>query len=443
MNYTWMELLWLLFIYSFLGWVCETIVSTIKKKKFINRGFSNGPFCLVYGVAAVLIALTMDDLIDNPVFLFLGCGSLCTLIEWVTGKTLERMNQHKWWDYSKKRWNFDGYICLQYSLLWAVLGVISILYGNQLCLTIYHAIPRLIRTILLWAFLVVILLDIVASSAAVFHIQKQVPSVIRWNRKIAIYSYRFLLKIIRLVEHRMAKAYPAILEKTEKVGGKAGKFAEGCGFYKLFWLFVIGSFVGDLVETVFCRFSMGKWMVRSSLVWGDFSVVWGMALALATALLHKDMNKPDRYIFMIGTISGGVYEYVISVLSQLVFGQVFWDYTQIPFNLGGRINLLFCLFWGIAAVVWIKFLYPKLSGLIEKVPKLTGYILTWVMVVFMSVNILVSALALIRYDVRAGGPPAADGWEHVIDVHFDDELMQHRYPSSKPELNGIKPSTLE
>ena len=107
-----MELLWLLFIYSFLGWVCETIVSTIKKKKFINRGFSNGPFCLVYGVAAVLIALTMDDLIDNPVFLFLGCGSLCTLIEWVTGKTLERMNQHKWWDYSKKRWNFDGYICL-------------------------------------------------------------------------------------------------------------------------------------------------------------------------------------------------------------------------------------------------------------------------------------------------------------------------------------------
>ena len=363
-----MELLWLLFIYSFLGWVCETIVSTIKKKKFINRGFSNGPFCLVYGVAAVLIALTMDDLIDNPVFLFLGCGSLCTLIEWVTGKTLERMNQHKWWDYSKKRWNFDGYICLQYSLLWAVLGVISILYGNHLCLTIYHAIPRLIRTILLWAFLVVILLDIVASSAAVFHIQKQVPSVIRWNRKVAIYSYRFLLGIIRLVEHRMAKAYPAILEKTEKIGGKTGKFAEGCGFYKLFWLFVIGSFVGDLVETVFCRFSMGKWMVRSSLVWGDFSVVWGMALALATALLHKDMNKPDRYIFMIGTISGGVYEYVLSVLSQLVFGQVFWDYTQIPFNLGGRINLLFCLFWGIAAVVWIKFLYPKLSGLIEKVP---------------------------------------------------------------------------
>src|SRR5699024_3560215 len=131
-----------------------------------------------------------------------------------------------------------------------------------------------IRTILLWAFLVVILLDIVASSAAVFHIQKQVPSVIRWNRKVAIYSYRFLLGIIRLVEHRMAKAYPAILEKTEKIGGKTGKFAEGCGFYKLFWLFVIGSFVGDLVETVFCRFSMGKWMVRSSLVWGDFSVVW-------------------------------------------------------------------------------------------------------------------------------------------------------------------------
>lgn len=443
MNYTWMELLWLLFIYSFLGWMCETIVSTIKKKKFINRGFSTGPFCLVYGVAAVLIALTMHDLTNNLFFLFLGCGSLCTMIEWVTGKTLERMNQRKWWDYSQKRWNFDGYICLQYSLLWGVLGVISILYGNDLCLTAYHIIPQLVRTILLWAFVIVIFLDFIASFAAVFHIQKELSSVVRWNRKIAIYSHKILLRIVRHIERRMAKAYPTILENVEKAKVKEGKFAEGCGFYKLFWLFVISSFIGDVFETFYCRISMGTWMIRSSLVWGDFSIVWGMALVLATALLHKDKEKPSRYIFLIGTIAGGVYEYVCSVLSQLVFGQVFWDYTRIPFNLGGRINLLFCFFWGIAAVVWIKFLYPKFSALIEKVPKLPGYILTWIFVVFMAVNMLVSAAALIRYDARAGGPPAKSGWERFIDLHFDDETMQHRYPSSKPEPNGVKPSSLK
>ena len=128
---------------------------------------------------------------------------------------------------------------------------------------------------------------------------------------------------------------------------------------------------------------------------------------------------------------GGTYEYVLSVLSELVFGQIFWDYSHIPFNLGGRINLLFCLFWGVAAVIWIKVLYPKLSALIEKIPRLPGYLLTWTLVVFMSANCLVSGLALIRYNARAGGPAAESGWERMIDTHFDDERMKELYPNSK------------
>ena len=119
-----------------------------------------------------------------------------------------------------------------------------------------------------------------------------------------------------------------------------------------------------------------------------------------------------------------------SVLSELVFGKVFWDYSKIPFNLNGRVNLLYCFFWGIAAVVWIKGLYPRISGLIEKIPKLWGYILTWILAAFMVVNMLVSSLALIRYDQRAGGPAAESGWERIIDTHFDDERMQQTYPNA-------------
>ena len=77
MNYTMMELIWLLLIYSFLGWVIETIVGTVKKKKFVNRGFSTGPFCLVYGTAAVFMAVTMEELRADPVFQLIGCGSTC------------------------------------------------------------------------------------------------------------------------------------------------------------------------------------------------------------------------------------------------------------------------------------------------------------------------------------------------------------------------------
>ena len=171
-------------------------------------------------------------------------------------------------------------------------------------------------------------------------------------------------------------------------------------------------------------------MSRSSLVFGPFSIVWGIAIMLATALLYKDRGKPDRHIFLIGTFLGGAYEYICSVLSELVLGQVFWDYSNIPFNLGGRINLLYCFFWGIAAVVWIKGLYPVFAGRIEKIPKVAGYIATWILVVFMAFNMLVSAAALIRYSERAGGPAASSGWQHMIDIHFDDATMKKIYPNA-------------
>ena len=119
----------------------------------------------------------------------------------------------------------------------------------------------------------------------------------------------------------------------------------------LLWLFVIGAFLGDVVETVFCRLTAGVWMSRSSLVWGPFSVVWGLALAMATVLLRQNQEKSDRYLFAFGTVLGGVYEYVCSAVTELLFGTVFWDYSKFKFNLGGRINLLYCFFWGIAAAM--------------------------------------------------------------------------------------------
>ena len=378
MEFTFTELFWLLLIYSFIGWIIEAAVGTIKNRRFTNRGFSTGPFCLVYGVAAVLMTLTLSELMDSPGFQFIGCGILATVVEWITGKSLELVNRRKWWDYSNKKFNFDGYICLQYTLLWAVLGIITLRYGN------------------------------------VFF----------------MFLYNLMLSLIGFVERRMARAYPVIAERTEEIL-KEGRFAEGCGFYKLFWLFLVGAFLGDITETIFCRLTSGVWMSRSSLVWGPFSIVWGIAIALATALLYKDRDKADRHIFFIGAFLGGAYEYVCSVFTELVFGQVFWDYSKIPFNLGGRVNLLYCFFWGIAAVVWIKGLYPYFSRWIEKIPKIAGYIASWILIIFMTADILISSAALIRYSERAGGPAADSGWEQIIDTNFDDQKMEQIYPNAK------------
>lgn len=434
MKYTGIELLWLFLLYSFFGWALETAAGTIRQKRFVNRGFTTGPFCTVYGVAAVLMTTVLQELRGSFLFLFLGCMVVGTAVEWFAGKLLERLNQKKWWDYSEKRWNFDGYICAQYSLLWGILGTVTVRWGDPLLAGLYRLLPSFVSTLLTLGAAAVLLLDTAASAATVWHVkrrvkQKDAEKLQQLNSRLASATARLGSRIEARVARRMEKAYPLILEVSEQIA-RQKVFAGGCGFYKLFWLFLIGAFLGDIVETIFCRLTAGVWMSRSSLVWGPFSIVWGLAIAAATALLYKDREKPDRHLFVIGTVLGGAYEYICSVFTELVFGKVFWDYSKIPFNLGGRINLLYCFFWGIAAVIWIKNLYPLFSGWIEKIPVLWGYILTWILAVFMAVNIAVSSMALIRYDLRAEGKPPKNSVESIIDERFDDARMEKIYPNA-------------
>lgn len=434
MKYTGIELLWLFLLYSFFGWALETAAGTIRQKRFVNRGFTTGPFCTVYGVAAVLMTTILQELRASFLFLFLGCMVLGTAVEWFAGKILERLNQKKWWDYSDKRWNFDGYICAQYALLWGILGTASVRWGDPLLAGLYRLLPSFVSTLLTLGAAAVLLLDTAASAATVWHVkrrvkQKDAEKLQQLNSRLASATARLGSRIEARVARRMEKAYPLILEVSEQIA-RQKVFAGGCGFYKLFWLFLIGAFLGDIVETIFCRLTAGVWMSRSSLVWGPFSIVWGLAIAAATALLYKDREKPDRHLFIIGTVLGGAYEYICSVFTELVFGKVFWDYSKIPFNLGGRINLLYCFFWGIAAVIWIKNLYPLFSGWIEKIPVLWGYAITWMLVAFMAVNIAVSSMALIRYDLRAEGKPPKNSVESIIDERFDDARMEKIYPNA-------------
>ena len=171
-------------------------------------------------------------------------------------------------------------------------------------------------------------------------------------------------------------------------------------------------------------------MSRSSVVWGPFSVVWGLGFAIATLLLHRYRNRSDRMLFLIGTVVGGVYEYVCSVFTEIVFGKVFWDYSHMQLNLGGRINLLYCFFWGIAAVIWMKVLYPKVSAWIEKVPVKIGKVISWVMILFMCCNMAVSCMALRRSEQRQHGILAEYGWQRIMDERFDDERLEKIYPNA-------------
>ena len=427
MIYNTYELIWLFLIYSFLGWMLETILAATEQRRFVNRGLINGPLCTIYGVPIVILTIFGQEL---PLFwLFLGAMIVATVTEWISGHMIERFYHERWWDYSNVKWNLDGYICLPASLVWGVLGTISMRWGNGLLIRLYGFLPDGIGHLLVWILAGMLVLDVTATIFALSGIGRSTQkweAVDSWFTSISLRIGQWLYGH---VDRRIHRAYPKTVQ-VEKPQRDKTVFAAGCCMQKLVWLFFIGCLLGDITETIFCRITAGVWMSRSSLVWGPFSIVWGFAIAAVTDLLYKYKDRSDRFLFLMGTALGGAYEYLCSVLSEMVFGTVFWDYSEIPFNLGGRINLLYCFFWGFAAVAWFKIFYPVISGWIEKLPICAGRILTWVIVVFMCCNMAVSTMALIRSNERSQGIPATQSWQQTMDERFPDERMVKIYPNA-------------
>ncbi|MGN0377166.1 MAG: hypothetical protein ACI4ED_05985 [Suilimivivens sp.] len=440
MTYSIYELAWFFFIYSFIGWCGEVCLAAVQKRKFVNRGFVNSPFCPVYGIGAVSFAIFLPELSGNLFFLFLGGVILASFIEFMTGALLERIFHKKWWDYSAIRFNFEGYICLRYSLLWGVFAVLLILFVNPLLKIVICLLPELLGTILLWVLSVLLVIDVLGTSLTILGMQKKMAQVSEWSEGIGQISKVLENAITEKIRRRMEKAFPALEEREASAKEKAKEktvFAKGCCFYKLICLFFLGAFLGDITETIFCLVTTGVLMSRSSVVYGPFSIVWGLGCALLTAVLYRIKDKSDSYIFVAGTLLGGAYEYICSVFTELVFGTVFWDYSGFRFNLGGRINLLYCFFWGIAAVVWMKLLYPGFSMWIEKLPVKAGTILCNAAIVFMVFNCIISSLALSRYTERntvseeGQNRNVESGFDTFLDEHFPDERMERIYPNAK------------
>lgn len=427
------KLIWCFFIYSFLGWCMEIAYAAVKKKHFYNRGVLNGPLCPVYGIGMILILTFFSNLKENLFFLAIGSAVVATLLEFFTGALMEKLFKKRWWDYSDYKYNLGGYVCIPFSALWGIGAALAVRFAHPFLLLITDKIPSLAEQIILIAALVILTVDLISVLGIIFQVQKYNQRVEELADGMQQVSNHLARSIFTRIEKRMAKAHPGTVpgkSVTAEDVSAAPAFACGCSFHKLVWLFFIGAFLGDITETIFCYVTSGRLMSRSSVVYGPFSIVWGLGVVVLTMMLHKYRDRDDRYIFLFGTVVGGAYEYICSVFTELAFGTVFWDYSKLPFNLGGRINLLYCFFWGLAAVIWIKILYPRISGLIEKIPVNAGRILSWCMIAFMTVNIVISAAALARYSDRQTGKEAANSIDLFLDERFPDNRMEWIYPNA-------------
>lgn len=435
MYYTLYQLAWFFLAYSLAGWCVSVAAAAVRRHTFVNSGFLNLPLKPSYGFGAVLFAIFLPELTDQPFFLVLGGAVIAAAVTFVTGCLLERIFHRRWWDYTRQHFQFEGYVSFPLLLVWGLLALVSIWFLDPILAGLLDRIPRLAGLIALLVCCGLAAVDFVVSLVSLLQLRFRLQRLSRLSEDFRDLSAVFGNAITRRVQRRVLGAHnletEKLLEAQAEVPEKSGVFAEGCCFHKLVWIFVIAAFLGDIIETLFCRVTAGVWMSRSSLIYGAFSVVWGLGAVMFTAVLYKYKDRSDRYVFLAGTILGGAYEYACSVFTELAFGTVFWDYSHIPFNLGGRINLLYCFFWGIAAVVWIKGIYPKLSGLIERIPPKIGRIATWALVVFMMCNMVLSALALARYTQRQTAPNApSTGLSDFLDRHYPDERIVKVYPNA-------------
>ncbi len=205
---------------------------------------------------------------------------------------------------------------------------------------------------------------------------------------------------------------------------KSRHFARGLNFYKLFLLCFIGSFVGVVLELFWCLISNGYLESRSGLVYGPFNLLYGAGAVALTLALYRYRNRSFLPSFIGGMVVGSVVEYICSWGQELILGSRSWDYSDMPFNLNGRICLLYSVFWGVLGVLWIKNIYPRMAKWILRIPNKAGKIITWILVAFMVINAAVTAAAVYRWSERSQGNSASNALEAFIDERFPDKRME-------------------
>ena len=168
-------------------------------------------------------------------------------------------------------------------------------------------------------------------------------------------------------------------------------------------------------------------------MYGPFNLLYGVGAVTLSVCLFRYRNRSSLFSFFGGMIVGSVVEYVCSWGQEMLFGSTSWDYSALPFNLNGRICLLYSVFWGLLGVLWMKNLYPRIARWILKLPDRFGRILTVALAVFMVVNGVVTLLAVDRWSERLDGAPAVTAVDRFMDDRFPDARMERVFANMEFE----------
>lgn len=153
----------LFLIYSFIGWLIETINVSWIEKRFVNRGFLLGPYCPIYGVGGLLCYLLLRKYLNDPLALFMMSILIFSILEYSTSYLMEKLFKARWWDYSDKKYNINGRICLETMIPFGLLGCFAMYVLNPFLINLLERIPNTLSIILAIILLIVFMIDICIS----------------------------------------------------------------------------------------------------------------------------------------------------------------------------------------------------------------------------------------------------------------------------------------
>lgn len=167
-DYTVLDYIFHFFFYSFIGWFFESCYCSIRPKKWVNRGFLRGPICPIYGTGGLVMMIALlplrhitENLYFNELLIFIAGAILCDIVEFMTSYIMEKLFNARWWDYSNKKFNIQGRICLTHTFYWGTCSCLFVFILEPIMnLYIVGQVSESSRNILTYIFLTVFAFDL-------------------------------------------------------------------------------------------------------------------------------------------------------------------------------------------------------------------------------------------------------------------------------------------
>ena len=254
------------------------------------------------------------------------------------------------------------------------------------------------------------------------------------------FFYHILNKLIMKILIRYNKNYECIIRrnvvKTLIMSGKSATQLnnpqEKVSFFNLcVYVFVFGCFIGYIVEILMVMINKGHFVNKQGMIYGPFNQVYGFGALIFTICLYKFRNSNKYILFIISSLVGGTFEYVCSYSQAVIFKSESWNYSRFPLSFNGRTNPLHAMFWGFLGLIFISLVIPQLIRAINRIPDKWVNVIAWCLLIFMLLNMLISASAVLRQIERNKGEEPDNSVDEFLDKHYDDDYLKKIYPNMK------------